>query len=329
MKRRLLALLILAASLLILAEGCIPPDGPTAVFSVSPAYGVAPLDVIFDGSNSYDPDGHIIAYRWNAGDGATTSGSDAIVHHVYDTPGTYTATLRVTNGSGATDTATRTIIVDPSFSLMTWNVRGYPENSSYPERRVWFTSTIAGLDADILCIQEINGTAQDFIQREYVTSGFLNDTSDSMDNAVFFSSDVTASDWPDPSGFQHPAQSAFFEISGLSGYVITFHFAWTDTTQRANERVLLATVVSDYLALDPDLIIAGDFNTTGASGDSIGELVRDTGLVWIEPVNYDSVGTTYSGKRYDHILVSPSVADAWDILATIVTFTDETMSRQV
>jgi len=173
-----------------------------------------------------------------------------------------------------------------SFSLMTWNVQFYPEDASYPKRGVWFTTTIERIDADILCIQEINGTAQDFIQREYVTSGFLNNTSDSMDNALFFSSDVESCDAPDPSGFLHPAQCAWFQIAGLEAFVITFHLEWKNASCRAKERALLAEVVANYLAIHPDLIIAGDFNTTESEGDSIAELAAATGLVWIEPDNY-------------------------------------------
>lgn len=328
MRRRILAILVPTIALLLVAAGCNKP--PVASFTALPLSGQAPLVVSFDASGSVDPDGSIVSYAWSFGDDGSSSG--ITTNHTYNSDGSYTAWLTVTDDNGATGSANQEIQVSSippeSFSLMTWNVQFYPENDSYPERGVWFTNTIADLDADILCIQEINGTAHDFIQREYVASGFLNNTSDSMDNAVFFSSDVTASDRPDPSGFQHPAQSAFFQIAGLAGYVVTFHLTWTDTTQRANERVRLVEVVSDYLALDPDLIIAGDFNTTGASGDSIEELAASTGLIWIEPTNY-SVGTSYTGAVYDHILVSPSVAAAWDISATIITFADEAMSQDV
>ncbi|MDH4140049.1 MAG: PKD domain-containing protein [Coriobacteriia bacterium] len=55
--------------------------------------------VKFDGSESHDPDGEIIACDWDFGDGSTADGTE--VTHVYDTPGTYAVTLTVTDDVGA------------------------------------------------------------------------------------------------------------------------------------------------------------------------------------------------------------------------------------
>ena len=81
---------------------------PSASLSAAPASGEAPLTVTLDGSRSSDSDGSISSYNWNFGDGATGSGK-ATTSHVYQTPGTYTATLIVTDNSGLTDIATQTI----------------------------------------------------------------------------------------------------------------------------------------------------------------------------------------------------------------------------
>ena len=61
----------------------------------------------FDGSASYDPDGVIASYGWAFGDGTTATG--ATRYHRYTTPGTYSATLTVTDDDGATDTEIRSI----------------------------------------------------------------------------------------------------------------------------------------------------------------------------------------------------------------------------
>ena len=63
----------------------------------------------FDGSGSSDPDGSIISYNWNFGDGGTASGVK--VNHRFASAGTYTVTLTVTDDQGALgqDTATATI----------------------------------------------------------------------------------------------------------------------------------------------------------------------------------------------------------------------------
>ncbi|MEX0406578.1 PKD domain-containing protein [Aquibium sp. LZ166] len=54
--------------------------------------------VRFDGALSGDPDGSILSYDWDFGDGVTRSGMS--VDHVYHTPGTYRASLTVTDDSG-------------------------------------------------------------------------------------------------------------------------------------------------------------------------------------------------------------------------------------
>ena len=75
---------------------------PTAKATATPTSGSIPLTVSFDGTGSSDPDGWIVSYTWNFGDGSTGSGQT--VSHTYTTAGTYTATLTVTDNAGATGT---------------------------------------------------------------------------------------------------------------------------------------------------------------------------------------------------------------------------------
>lgn len=66
--------------------------------------------IVFDGTVSEDPDGRIIRYEWDFGDGNT--GTGARVDHTYTRAGTFTVTLTVTDNSGspcATATATATV----------------------------------------------------------------------------------------------------------------------------------------------------------------------------------------------------------------------------
>jgi len=65
--------------------------------------------IAFDGTWSYDPDGDIVSYAWNFGDGET--GTGAKTSHVYDDEGTYTVTLTVTDNDDLTDSDTTTTTV--------------------------------------------------------------------------------------------------------------------------------------------------------------------------------------------------------------------------
>ncbi|MCL4737225.1 MAG: PKD domain-containing protein [Burkholderiaceae bacterium] len=84
---------------------------PVASIEVASTHGTVPLTVAFDGSASSDPDGTIVAWDWSFGDGATASGATAT--HTYDSAGSFTAQLRVTDDSGMSATRATTITVDP------------------------------------------------------------------------------------------------------------------------------------------------------------------------------------------------------------------------
>ncbi|MCI5209432.1 MAG: PKD domain-containing protein, partial [Candidatus Electrothrix sp. ATG2] len=83
---------------------------PTAVIGSSARTGIAPHTVSFTGSDSYDSEGPIIDYLWSFGDGSpTATGSTA--SHQYTVEGTYSASLKVTDSHGATNTVSTSIIV--------------------------------------------------------------------------------------------------------------------------------------------------------------------------------------------------------------------------
>jgi len=84
---------------------------PVAYFTVSPASGYEPLPVVLDASPSLAPNA-VADYAWALGDGGAATG--AVVSHTY-TGGTFTAALTVTDTSGASNRAERTLHVHPVF----------------------------------------------------------------------------------------------------------------------------------------------------------------------------------------------------------------------
>ncbi|MEZ4695553.1 MAG: PKD domain-containing protein [Rhodothermales bacterium] len=93
-------------------SGQSPNQVPTAQFSFNPQTAQAPANISFDASGSQDADGTIVNYGWDFGDSQTGSGRTA--SHRFDTPGTYTIELSVTDNDGATGTQTASLTVTAS-----------------------------------------------------------------------------------------------------------------------------------------------------------------------------------------------------------------------
>ena len=84
---------------------------PVAYFTFSPSSPAVGQTVTFDASSSYDPDGTIVSYSWNFGDGNFETTINPTVQHSYSSPGTYTVTLTVTDNDGLKTTLIKQITV--------------------------------------------------------------------------------------------------------------------------------------------------------------------------------------------------------------------------
>ncbi len=209
-------------------------------------------------------------------------------------------------------------ISNSSINITTWNLRGYPEKD--PADSQWFSQELIQLKPDILCVQEIaNQKAVGiFLSTETnFTKIAFNESSDGQDNAIFCTSSIYIEDLPDPAGFQHPTQAAFVSYGGFDAVIVNVHLSWTNVELREKEKALLKDVVLEMLKIDPDVIIAGDFNT---EGQDIEELAQSIGLIDFTPANQQGAGTTYAGHTYDHFLISPDLANEEAVSCQIITF---------
>ena len=80
---------------------------PQALFTASPVEHMIPFTANFDGTLSYDPDGRIVSYMWNFGDGAAAEGPQTA--HVYEEDGEYTVLLTVVDNQGISGSISLTV----------------------------------------------------------------------------------------------------------------------------------------------------------------------------------------------------------------------------
>ncbi len=78
-------------------------NSPPIVDTGGPYTGVVGTPVLFDASGTVDPDGDVLTYLWNFGDGSLPDApsEDPTASHTYAEPGTYAAQLVVLGGSAA------------------------------------------------------------------------------------------------------------------------------------------------------------------------------------------------------------------------------------
>ncbi len=69
--------------------------------------------VTFDAADSTDPDGDVLQYQWDFGDGATTTTTAEVVDHVYTEVASYTAIVTVVDPGGLNDSAKKKFTIYP------------------------------------------------------------------------------------------------------------------------------------------------------------------------------------------------------------------------
>jgi PKD repeat protein len=130
---------------------------PVADFTYSPIEPYMNETVTFDASGSYDPDGTIVSYEWNFGDGLNSTGM--IVTHAYEASGNYVVTLTVTDDDGLIDIAMATINVVGVHDIAVTDVSVYP------------TTVMAGEVVDItVTVRNEGSETETFTVRVYYDS---------------------------------------------------------------------------------------------------------------------------------------------------------------
>jgi hypothetical protein len=89
-------------------SGTQPPIGSI----VAPASAAESDTVSFTAAGSVDPNGSVVAYTWDFGDGSSGTGVSA--SHTYAQDGVFTVRLTITDNDGLTDTTAHTLTVSPA-----------------------------------------------------------------------------------------------------------------------------------------------------------------------------------------------------------------------
>ncbi|ASK67138.1 hypothetical protein CFK39_09520 [Brachybacterium avium] len=103
--------------------------GPNIAPNAEMGTSVAGLTVTADGAGSTDPDGQIVSYDWDWGDGDSSTGQ--VASHSYGAAGFYTVTLTVTDDQGGTAQTTEQVTV------------------THADPTAQFSASVSGLSANV------------------------------------------------------------------------------------------------------------------------------------------------------------------------------------
>jgi PKD repeat protein len=122
---------------------------PVAVIAADPQGAPSFTNIGFDGTGSFDPDGAVLFWSWDFGDGSV--GFGATRSHAYTHPGTYLVTLSVTDNDGGAGGATLLVTVanlaptavvpadfsTPTFTFVTFDATGSADPDGSIVSYVW------------------------------------------------------------------------------------------------------------------------------------------------------------------------------------------------
>lgn len=121
-------------------------EPPSASFSFDPESPSTEDEVTFR-SQSADKDGRITDYRWSFGDGSKSWGETA--SHTYREEGRYTVKIEVTDDDGATDTATKTVVISEANQPPSANFTYSPEEPEAGQKLTFDASPSSDSDGTV------------------------------------------------------------------------------------------------------------------------------------------------------------------------------------
>ena len=134
---------------------------PEASFKYSPSSPIAGETVYFDASGSSDPDGQIVLYEWDF-DCDDRHADDPTPQFVFEEPGRYDVTLKVTDNDELTDEITRPVVVRSQDEPEPGVIAGMVIEDTFDETKMIFPF-IPVSDAKVVASLEENEDAEPYV----------------------------------------------------------------------------------------------------------------------------------------------------------------------
>jgi len=161
-----------SASKLLVVSAQVSNQQPQAVLTVTPSQGVVGQILTFNGSDSYDPDGSVVRYEFQFGDGSTYGPTtESVVTHSYQNAGVYYANLTVWDNKMnksepaqkvvtiTADTTRQPLYLDGQSSL----IKTKPTNTTDVQKMIQTSTTLWHLGdwgTQKLGANELNGSCE-------------------------------------------------------------------------------------------------------------------------------------------------------------------------
>ncbi len=110
----------------------IPNQNPIAIFNYNPKNPKVNQSILFNASNSHDPDGEIDQYLWDFNNDNITDAHGKTSNHPYSAAGIKQAILKVIDNQGAENKTSREINVEPPGNK-TWEEMNFTERKDLVE----------------------------------------------------------------------------------------------------------------------------------------------------------------------------------------------------
>lgn len=155
-----------------------------------PYEGFVNSEITFNGSLSYDPDGSIVSWDWDFGDGSTGEGE--MTKHYYSTAGMYTVILTVIDDKGATnDSEISVLVIQPNRPPAKPKING-PTSGI---KNIDYTYTVVSTDDDNDSIKYIIDWGDgDTDESEFLPNGTIYTITHTWKSAGSYTIKVTSDD---------------------------------------------------------------------------------------------------------------------------------------